>query len=118
MNLRTLNALREIEKEKQRLEDVVSPHDMAIQKLHDLATEMQHQSPNNDNSVEDDHNSILNQEEEWIEVCESKQLQMDEVTALEAIYNIDTDHFFLLLVSSQQNELQNKLNDWQIETND
>lgn len=107
-----LDQRRELQKEQRKLDEMVKTHEMAIQKRKELedkfhkklssdCAESQSEGSNSDNDDSDRRNLI----------CESKQLQLDEILALEAIYG-DTD---LLRVSatSQQEALQEKIDEWQ-----
>mmetsp|Transcript_23163 Transcript_23163/g.50621 ORF Transcript_23163/g.50621 Transcript_23163/m.50621 type:complete len:324 (-) Transcript_23163:483-1454(-) len=114
-----LDRKRELEKEQKRLEDTAKPHEKAMEKLRELE-EIFHQkllnkkSNGDDTALENDHGNEHEDDDDQDRrnlVCESKQLQLDEVLALEAIYaDIDT-----LKVSeiSQVQDLQAKLEDWQ-----
>lgn len=111
-----LTAQRETEKEYQRLGDMMKPHDMALERLQQLADEYRRQPmPLSDTTNEqEDDEDIVNL------ICESKQLQVDEIIALQAIY-ADTDN---LTISSdlssgrdgddQLETLQAMLEEWQL----
>ena len=118
-----LTAHREAEKEYQRLGGMIKPHDMALERLQQLADEYRKQpmSLSDTTHEQEDDNDILNL------FCESKQLQVDEIIALQAIY-ADTDN---LIISSsgrhddddddddddndQLETLQAMLEEWQLD---
>eukprot|EP00536_Pseudo-nitzschia_multiseries_P007266 jgi/Psemu1/324683/estExt_fgenesh1_pg.C_1670041 len=108
-----LDRQREIEKEQKRLEDVVKPHEEAVKKLREVEgkfhTKLLQQRNGNEGSDHEDENEDSHDRKNL--VCEAKQLQLDEVLALEAIY-ADTD---TLRVSeaTQMQELQTKIGQWQ-----
>ena len=107
-----LDAQREAEKEKQRLEDVARPHDLAIEKLKDLA--MEYQTKLVATPVNDVATTIP--QDQWNDICESKQLQVDEIIALQAIY-ADMD-VLTIPDACQFEELQSKLEEWQMDQDD
>lgn len=91
-----LTAQREAEKEYQRLEGMIKPHDMALERLQQLAEEYRKQPIMPLLSLSHPVDSTNNQQEDDEDIvnltCESKQLQVDEIIALQAIY-ADTDNF-------------------------
>ena len=106
-----LDRQRELEKEQKRLQDVAKPHEMAMTKrkelevkFHEKLEKMNVEKGENDEGFEDDPDKRNT-------VCESKQLQLDEVMALEAIY-ADTD-VLRLSAASRSEDLQEKLDNWQ-----
>lgn len=107
-----LSAQREAENEYRRLGGMMKPHDMASERLQQLADEYRKQPmPLSDttNEQEDDEDTVNL-------ICESKQLQVDEIIALQAIY-ADTEN---LTISSdrdgddQLETLQAMLEEWQL----
>lgn len=108
-----LDRERELKKEKARLEDMVSPHEMAIEKLKELESKVHKQIMNENGSPK--FNTKVEKTEMNL-ICESKQLQLDEVLALDAIYaDLDT---LRVSESSQLEELQTKIDNWQLEDGD
>jgi hypothetical protein len=103
-----LDALRASEKEKKRLQDVFQPHELALQRMEELAREIKQQQ---EVTV-----MIEPNQHQWSEICESKQLQMDELVALQAIYD-ETDTLSIL-DSSRLEELQQKMETWQMDPDD
>ena len=119
MRQEELDRERELKKEKARLDDMVRPHDKAIDKMKELESKF-HEQINNNKETGSDSCSNNNHDENYLEhrnsICESKELQLDEVLALDAIYaDINT-----LKVSEacQIQELQSKLDSWQMEDGD
>ena len=118
-----LDRQRELKKEQQRLEDVISPHEKALQKMKDIEVKFHNNNTNTDtNNTNNDNSYIDSNDRKRIEdedrrnlICESKQLQMDEVMALQAIY-ADTPDTLRVLETSVLDELQRKLDDWQMDT--
>merc|ERR1712238_67931 len=119
-----LDRQREIKKEQQRLEDVVRPHEKAIQKMKEV--ELNFHQRNNDNvnqinsddcsnnhNKDDDDDDDDNDDDRRTLLCESKQFQLDEVLALQAIY-VDTETLKISEASNLE-ELQNKLDDWKMD---
>mmetsp|Transcript_24713 Transcript_24713/g.68222 ORF Transcript_24713/g.68222 Transcript_24713/m.68222 type:complete len:322 (-) Transcript_24713:108-1073(-) len=112
-----LDRQRELEKEQKRLEAVVKPHEEATKKLrvleekfHANLSQKNSKYQGNDHDGDGDGDDDDNHDRKNL-VCEAKQLQLDEVLALEAIY-ADTD---ILRVSetTQIEDLQSKLDNWQ-----
>ena len=118
-----LDRRREAEKERKKLEDVVKPHEMAIEKRKDVearfhdklaaaAAAVDGNGNGNGNSSDDDDD----EPERRYLVCESKELQVDEVLALEAIYAADEDDDNTPLRVSEASRpeiLREKLERWQ-----
>lgn len=102
-----LEAQRQAEKERQRQEAVARPHEQALEKLNSLAMAYKSKSmpslPSLSHEDADDDPSLI---------CESKQLQVDEVIALQAIY-ADTPDVVVLADDCRLEELQEKLEAWQ-----
>lgn len=96
-----LEEKRREEKEKQRLEQVVKPHEQAIEKMAELAREQQRRKHNEGNTI---NSSSLSQLQE---IAECKQIQLDELLALEAIF-MDTETF-LVAEECQLDELREKM---------
>lgn len=98
-----LVAQREAEKERQRQEAIARPHERALERLSELAT-----------AFEQSNHPGLKDEEELDPniVCESKQLQVDELLALQAIY-ADTPDMLVVAIDSQWQDLQIKVEAWQ-----
>ena len=119
MRQEELDKERELKKEQARLDDMVRPHDKAIRKMKELESKFHEQINNNKEKGSDscsNNNHDENDLEQMTSICESKQLQLDEVLALDAIYaDMDT-----LKVSEacQIQELQSKLDSWQMEDGD
>ena len=118
-----LTAQREAEKEHQRLEGMIKPHDMAVERLQQLAEEYRtHPSPFSSLSHPVDTNDEEEDDEDIVNlICESKQLQVDEIIALQAIY-ADTDNLTMSDLSSsghdgndQLETLQAILEEWQLD---
>jgi len=107
-----LDRRRELEKEKKKLDDLVRPCETAVIKRKEVENRFHEKLNNNDSNETDiDDNGNNDDECDADVICESKQLQLDEILALEAIY-ADTD---LLRVSatSQLDLLQERLDEWQ-----
>lgn len=115
-----LHAQREAEKEQQRLGEVMKPHEMALEKMQQLANEYRQGLPMPlslsqppQSSEKDGIMDVVH----LTEICESKQLQMDEMLALQAIYD-DTDNLIIVDPSSADNSgqlletLQVTLDEW------
>ncbi len=101
-----LDRQRELEKEQRRLEEMVRPCETALVKLKELQQKFHDKGASNidcDNESADTSNDDLDPDM----ICESKQLQLDEVLALEAIY-ADQD-VLQVAASSKLEELQEKL---------
>ena len=120
MRQEELDRERELKKEQARLDDMVRPYDKAIDKMKELESKF-HELQINNNKKETESSSCSNNHDEndleqMNSICESKQLQLDEVLALDAIY-ADMDK---LKVSEacQLQELQSKLDSWQMEDGD
>jgi hypothetical protein len=109
-----LELQRQVEKEQQRLLDVVRPHELALQKLDQLAEEYRDKPLSS--SRHDDPSDAIVADDVVTMICESKQMQVDEIIALEAIY-VDTD-LFTVCGCSQLEELQRKLELWQEDPTD
>ena len=97
MRQEELDRERELKKEQARLDDMVRPHDKAIDKMKELESKF-HELQINNNKKETESSSCRNNNENDLEqmnsICESKQLQLDEVLALDAIYaDLDTLKF-------------------------
>jgi len=114
MRQEELDRQRELKKEQQRLEDIARPNEMAISKMKHLEDRF-HEKLNSNNGGDDTETESDNNLDEdpgkMNMICESKQLQLDEVMALDAIYaDMDT-----LKVSDQSRleGLQAKVDDWQ-----
>jgi hypothetical protein len=104
-----LDKQRELEKEQKRLEDVVKPHEKAMGRLKELEAKFHENMQTTTQSDDDDGGSCTT--DGFDTVCESKQLQLDEVMALEAIY-ADMDVLRVSAVSEME-DLQEKLDEWQ-----
>ena len=102
-----LDQQRELKKEQKRLEDVVRPHEKAMGRLKELEARCHEKQM----ATQSGDNNIMCTTDDFVTVCHSKQLQLDEVMALEAIY-ADMD---VLRVSagSEMEELQEKIETWQ-----
>jgi hypothetical protein len=105
-----LDLKREQEKEQARLEQMIKPYDMALERMKQRAWECQQQPQQeipNDNVMHQENELDLGQ------VAECKQLQLDEILALEAIYDgLDT----FLVSDACQLEEQREVNDeWQMD---
>ncbi|KAG7341250.1 ribonuclease Z [Nitzschia inconspicua] len=114
-----LDKIRQAEKEQQRLNDIVYPHLLALEKLDELAEQCRNESSSSSNSnSSNDGTGSPNKDPNqwWKEICESKQMQLDELIALEAIY-ADTN---ALVVHSmdRMESLQHKLEEWQSDPDD
>ncbi len=105
-----LDRQRELEKEQRRLDEMVKPCETALVKLKELQQKFHDKDAKSmDSEEENDNSSNDNFDQETI--CESKQLQLDEVLALEAIY-ADQD-VLQVAASSRMQELQDNLETWQ-----
>jgi RWD domain len=101
-----LQALREAEKEKQRQEAIAKPHERALAKMKELAEGF---------SLSTATTVLPGMEETEVDpalVCESKQFQLDELLALQAIY-ADTPDILTVADDSQWEDLQTKMEAWQ-----
>ena len=116
-----LNRQHDIKKEQQRIEDFVRPNEKAIEKMKEIELDFHQRNNNNNNNGKDCtttttnkniHNENENDNDDRRNIlCESKQLQLDEVLALQAIY--DDTETLKISDSSNLDELQIKLDDWQ-----
>jgi hypothetical protein len=118
MRQEELDRERELKKEQARLDNMVRPHELAIDKMKELESKFHERQINNNKETESSssNNRVENDLEQMKSICESKQLQLDEVLALDAIYaDLDT-----LKVSEacRIQELQSKLDSWQMEDGD
>ena len=124
-----LNRQHEIKKEQQRLEDFVRPNEKAMEKMKEIELDFHQRNnssnnnsnnnsnnyikdcttTNNQNNDDDDDNDDNDDRRNIL--CESKQLQLDEVLALHAIY--DDTETIKISDASNLDELQIKLDDWQ-----
>ncbi len=103
-----LEAQRQAEKERQRLEKIARPHEQALEKMEELAVayklkEKSSTSIGTDIDTDTNDSSII---------CESKQLQMDELLALQAMY-VDNPDTLVVADASRLEDLQNRLEEWQ-----
>jgi hypothetical protein len=96
-----LEEKRREEKEQQRLEQVVKPHEQAMEKMAALARERQQRIQNQT------HGSNSYTLDELKEIAECKQSQLDEILALEAIF-MDTETF-LVSRACQLDDLREKI---------
>lgn len=105
-----LDRQRELEKEQRKLDEMVKPCETALVKLKELQQKFHEKDANNMDGDDDCANSSTDDFDPET-ICESKQLQLDEVLALEAIY-ADQD-VLQVAASSKLEELQEKLEIWQ-----
>jgi len=117
MRQEELDRERELKKEQARLDDMVRPHDKAIDKMKELESKFHEQQINNNKETESSSCSNNHDDlEHRNSICESKQLQLDEVLALDAIYA--DMHTLKVSEACQLQELQSKLDSWQMEDGD
>jgi hypothetical protein len=85
-------AVAKEERDRERRSRTVKPHEQARERMTELALKLQKASLKDD----DDDNDKLNagDKEKWNEIKECKEMQLDEIMALEAIY-ADTDEFLV-----------------------
>mmetsp|Transcript_21267 Transcript_21267/g.43739 ORF Transcript_21267/g.43739 Transcript_21267/m.43739 type:complete len:301 (+) Transcript_21267:81-983(+) len=101
-----LDAQRELEKEQKKLDSMVKPHETARHKRKEFEEQFHEKlAKNNDTTTDDSSGGDPDI------VCESKQLQLDEILALEAIYS-DQD-VLRVSAASRMEELQEKLEAFQ-----
>ena len=100
-----LQAQRDAEKERQRVEAVARPHEQALVKLQELAEAFVLSSSHKDDDDDDERGDAT-------VICESKQLQLDELLALQAIY-VDTPDVLTVAHESEWEDLQTHLERWQ-----
>lgn len=117
-----LNAQRETEKEQQRLGEVMIPHEKAMERLQQLTNEYRIRQSTPllslplPKSIEQDGKDYVQL------ICESKQMQLDEIIALQAIY-ADTDnlslpdHNIFSNSGSPLETLQATLDKWHLDQN-
>ncbi len=104
-----LDAQRELEKEQKKLDSMVKPHETAMQKRKEFEQEFHEKLANNNNNTDTATDDSSGGDPDI--VCESKQLQLDEILALEAIYS-DQD-VLRVSAASRMEELQEKLEAFQ-----
>ena len=108
-----LDRRKELEKEQKKLDEMVRPCETALVKLKEVETkfhEKEKEATHHENENENSESSADDPDRRNI-LCESKQLQVDEVLALEAIY-ADQD-ILKVSAASRLDELQEKLEAWQ-----
>eukprot|EP00980_Cylindrotheca_fusiformis_P011416 scaffold2644_cov129-Cylindrotheca_fusiformis.AAC.6 len=98
-----LEEKRMAEKEQQRQEQVVKPYEQAAEKMASLAREHRQRMQA---GATDEHSSYAF--EDLKEIAECKQIQLDEILALEAIF-MDTEAF-QMAEACQIDELREKMN--------
>lgn len=104
---------RDEERERERAEQVVRPFEQAQRRLQELATEHATSALAPERSDAQQTTTLLSDMKRW---AECKQMQMDEVMALEAIF-VDTDDF-LVAETSLLEQLRGLLEDYQMDEQD
>ena len=105
------------EKERQRMENMVKPYDMAKEQMIIMAGKLQKETSIINKGEEDECGT--NNVQQMIAEC--KEMQVNEVLGLEAIYNTDDDDDdvankeFCIAESSKFELLQQLIEDWQID---
>ena len=98
---------REEERERERADQVVKPHEQARRRLKELALQLAALSPETSTiTTRDVSLSDLKR------IAECKQIQLDEIVALEAIFT-DTEEF-LVSEASNLEDLRRKIEDYQM----
>ena len=107
------------EKERQRMENMVKPYDMAKEQMIIMAGKLQKET-SIINKGEEDECDAYNSQQKMIAEC--KEMQVNEVLGLEAIYNTDdgdgddvANKEFCIAESSKFELLQQLIEDWQID---
>lgn len=109
-----LEAQRQAEKERQRLEAVAKPHEHALERLQELAVAYRQSQKSSKPSSSPNIVITPDSGEDLLSlICESKQLQVDELIALQAIY-ADTPDILVVADDCRLEELQQHLEDWQM----
>ena len=108
------------EKERQRMENMVKPYDMAKEQMIIMAGKLQKETSSTINKGEDDEWDVYNSQQ-MLMIAECKEMQVNEVLGLEAIYNTDdgdddvANKEFCIAESSKFELLQQLIEDWQID---
>ena len=107
------------EKERQRMENMVKPYDMAKEQMIIMAGKLPKET-SIINKGEEDECDVYNSQQKMIAEC--KEMQVNEVLGLEAIYNTDdgddddvANKEFCIAESSKFELLQQLIEDWQID---
>ena len=100
---------RKEEKELKRIQNLVKPFDLAVDRIKSLAKKIQQQDLNRSESFENEIDDIKGLQN----IAECRSLQLNEVMGLEAIY-ADTDNFYISN-SSQFETLQGYIEEWQMD---
>jgi hypothetical protein len=112
-----LETQRQAQKERQRMEAVAEPHQQALEKLEERAVAYQSSTTAFKSYIDDAASAAVSNNSEdlsMILLCESKQLQVDELLALQAIF-ADTPDILVVADDCRLEELQQNLEDWQMD---
>lgn len=114
-----LDAKRQAEKEQQRLDAVAKPHQQAIQKLHEYISDFPTSALS---AAASKTTTATSEKDQWALICESKQMQCDEIMALQAMLNTDDDvndenipvqPLLVVHADSKLEDMQQKIEEWQ-----
>jgi hypothetical protein len=117
-------AKRQEAKKLELLAQVVKPYDQAQQHMRELAKEWQQTKAfqTDDDEVGSSSTSSSTNIDEWKQIAESKQMQLDELLALEAIYDAgdddDTGDTFLVHSSCRLEELREQVEEYMDDQNE
>jgi hypothetical protein len=106
-----LNAKRDEERALERASQVVKPHEQARQRLHELALEYAAATVTSESTRMD--TDVIKDVSEMKLCAECKQMQLDEIMGLEAIF-MDTDDF-LMAQSTNLEELRTMMEEYQMD---
>mmetsp|Transcript_1715 Transcript_1715/g.3914 ORF Transcript_1715/g.3914 Transcript_1715/m.3914 type:complete len:333 (-) Transcript_1715:2600-3598(-) len=112
-----LNAQREEEKERAQLEQLVRPYDLAVERLDNIANDEQDNNINRkakSSTTTDDPNNTL-ADLDLDQVCECRQMQLDEILALEAIYDGADMEPLSFLTASKLEDHRKTIEEWQLD---
>ena len=104
-----LNAQREAEKERARLEQLVRPYDLAVEWLSGTATSVGRDAGVVNGWEQDLPDLDLDQ------VCECRQIQLDEILALEAIYDGAEMEPLSFLTQCRLDDHRKTVEEWQMD---
>ena len=116
-----LDEQREVEKERAKLEQLVRPYDLAIGRLAKIASEEQNNNNNNNirakqsTTSKDGQNKNTAPDLDLDQVCECRQMQLDEILALEAIYDGADMEPLSFLTASRLEDHRKTIEEWQLD---
>ena len=113
-----LNAQREVEKERAKLEQLVRPYDLAIERLAKIASDEQINNnlrATKSTTSKDGPNNNAVPDLDLDHVCECRQMQLDEILALEAIYDGADMEPLSFLTASRLEDHRKTIEEWQLD---